>query len=227
MEIVSSFSWLEDIVIALGGVFCIYLGYRLFALGASQTFKLFSHLKGWKSKIASLAPGSFLIVAGLTIFLSLVTTRVVTIIQHESVRQAYTTKLILDELRKMKDTSLNKEVREDTTSVKASEKLSSSRSHFSPNSLTGTSKAIVIPKRLNIRKAPGANYPVVGTLRQGDTILIGKARGAWLQVLTAGNTPAWVHGDYVNLLKEPGMEEPLKIASPASPNTLSFQASKR
>lgn len=227
MEIINSFSWLEDIVIALGGVLCIYFGYRLFVLGASQTFELFSHLKGWKSKIASLAPGSFLIISGLTIFLSLVTTRVVTIIQHESLRQAYTTKLILDELRKMKDTSLNKEVREDTTSVKASEKLSSSRSHFSSNSLTRTSKAIVIPKRLNLRKAPGANHPIVGTLRQGDIILIGKVRGAWLQVLTAGNTPGWVHGDYVNRVEDPGMKEPLKVASPASPDTLSFQASKR
>ena len=45
MEIINSFSWLEDIVIALGGVLCIYFGYRLFVLGASQTFKLFSHLK--------------------------------------------------------------------------------------------------------------------------------------------------------------------------------------
>lgn len=227
MEVVSSFSWLEDIVIALGGVLCIYFGYRLFVLGASQTFKLFSHLKGRKFKIVSLAPGSLLIISGLTIFLSLVATRVIVIIQHESVRQAYTTKLILDELRKMKDTSLNKEVREDTTSVKASEKLSSSRSHFSPNSLTGTSKAVVIPKRLNIRKAPGANHPVVGTLRQGDIILIGRSRGAWLQVLKVGDTPGWVHGDYVNRLKERGVKGPLKIASPGSPDILGFQASKR
>ena len=227
MEIINSFSWLEDIVIALGGVLCIYFGYRLFVLGASQTFKLFSHLQGWKSKIASLAPGSFLVISGLTIFLSLVTTRVVTIIQYESMRQAYTNKLILDELRKMKDTSSNKELREDTTSVKASEKVSSSTTHFFPNSLTGTSKAVVIPKRLNIRKAPSANHPVVGTLRQGDIILTGKSRGAWLQVLTAGNTPGWVHGDYVDRLKEPGVKGPLKLASPASPDTLGFQASKR
>ncbi|MGD8915197.1 MAG: SH3 domain-containing protein [Syntrophobacterales bacterium] len=227
MEIINSFSWLEDIVIALGGVLCIYFGYRLFVLGASQTFKLFSHLKGWKSRMVSIAPGSFLIVAGLTIFLSLVTTRLVAIIQHESLRQAYTTKLILDELRKMKDTTLNKDLIKDTISLESSEKLSSSRTNFSPNSLKETSKAIVIPKRLNIRKAPGANHPVVGTLRQGDIIFIGKSRGEWLQVLTAGNTPGWVHGDYVSLLKEPGVKEPLKLASPASPDIIGSQTSKR
>jgi hypothetical protein len=227
MEVVSSFSWLEDTVIALGGVLCIYFGYRLFVLGASQTFKLFSHLKGWKSKIASLAPGSLLIISGLTIFLSLVTTRVIAIIQHESVRQAYTTKLILDELRKMKDITSSKDVKKDITSLESSKKLSSRATYFSSNSLTGASKAVVIPKRLNIRKAPSANHPVVGTLRQGDIILTGKARGAWLQVLKVGDTPGWVHGDYVNRLKERGVKGPLKIASPGSPDILGFQASKR
>ena len=41
MEVISSLKMFEVLFIALGGMLCIYLGYRLLTIGANQPFDIF------------------------------------------------------------------------------------------------------------------------------------------------------------------------------------------
>ncbi|UCG12762.1 MAG: hypothetical protein JSU72_20190, partial [Deltaproteobacteria bacterium] len=101
MEIVGLIKNIEEISVALGGAICIYFGYRLFVLGTNQTFNIFADMKGWKFKAANIAPGGFLVVLGSLVICSLVTTRVISVIQQEAIRNSNASKQILYELRKM------------------------------------------------------------------------------------------------------------------------------
>ncbi len=121
METISSLKMFEVLFIALGGMLCIYLGYRLFTIGANQPFDIFSDLKGWRFKIANVAPGIFFAVLGSIVLCSPVITSAIAIFQKETFINKYATKLILDELveknKKMRSYQLENDV-----SLEASEK---------------------------------------------------------------------------------------------------------
>jgi hypothetical protein len=88
----------EVLLISLGGILCIYLGYRLFTIGANQPFDIFSDLKGWRFRIANWAPGVFFTVLGSVVLCSPVITSAMSILQKETFINTYATKMILDEL---------------------------------------------------------------------------------------------------------------------------------
>ncbi|MGD8435873.1 MAG: hypothetical protein PVI73_17260, partial [Syntrophobacterales bacterium] len=92
MEIISSLKILEVLFISLGGILCIYLGYRLFTKGANQPFDIFSDLKGWRFRIANMAPGVFFVVLGSIILCSPVITSAIAIFQKETFINKYATK---------------------------------------------------------------------------------------------------------------------------------------
>ena len=96
MEIISSLEMFEVLFIALGGTVCIYLGYRLLTIGANQPFDIFSDLKGWRLRIANLAPGLFFAVLGSIVLCSPVIVSAISILQKETFINKYATKLILD-----------------------------------------------------------------------------------------------------------------------------------
>ena len=98
MEIISSLEMFEVLFISLGGILCIYLGYRLLTIGANQPFDIFSDLKGWRFRTANLAPGVFFAVLGSVVLCSPVITSAISILQKETFINKYATKLILDEL---------------------------------------------------------------------------------------------------------------------------------
>ena len=97
----------ETILISLSGIFCLYLGYRIFIMGSDRHFKLFADMKGWKFKIANIAPGIFFAILGSIILCSPVITNVISILQKQSFINTYATKLILDELRKRNEIILS------------------------------------------------------------------------------------------------------------------------
>ena len=51
----------------------------------------------------------------------------------------------------------------------------------------------VIASVLNVRKGPGMQYPVVGTLRKGETINVYTTLGNWVSI----DQDHWMHADYL------------------------------
>ena len=45
-----------ELFISLGGILCIYLGYRIFIIGTNQPFQVFADLTGWKLMAAIISP---------------------------------------------------------------------------------------------------------------------------------------------------------------------------
>ncbi|MEJ2236199.1 MAG: SH3 domain-containing protein [Syntrophobacterales bacterium] len=203
METISSLKMFEVLFIALGGMLCIYLGYRLFTIGANQPFDIFSDLKGWRFKIANVAPGIFFAVLGSIVLCSPVITSAIAIFQKETFINKYATKLILDELVEKNKKMRSYQLENDVSLEEARKKLSPAPEDSSPTELRESNKAVVTSHRLRLRKKPGTNYQSIGVLYKGDVITVKETRGAWLRISTDESTDGWVHGNYVRRLQTP------------------------
>ncbi len=197
MEIISSLEVFEVLFISLGGILCIYLGYRLLTIGANQQFDIFSDLKGWRFRTANLAPGVFFAVLGSIVLCSPVITSAISILQKETFINKYATKLILDELVEKNKKIRSYQLENDVSLKEARSKLSPAPDDSSPTKLKGSNKAVVTSRRLRLRKKPGINHQIVGVLHKGDVITVKETRGVWLRISTNENADGWVHGNYV------------------------------
>ena len=203
METISSLKILEVLFISLGGILCIYLGYRLFTKGANQQFDIFSDLKGWRFRIANMAPGVFFVFLGSIVLCSPVITSAIAIFQKETFINKYATKLILDELVERNQKLRNCELENDVLPQEAISKLSPAPGDSSPTKLRESNKAVVTSHQLRLRKKPGTNYQKIGVLYKGEVITVKETRGAWLRISTDENADGWVHGNYVRRLQTP------------------------
>ena len=197
MEIISSLEVFEVLFISLGGILCIYLGYRLLTIGANQPFDIFSDLKGWRFKTANLAPGVFFAVLGSVVLCSPVITSAISILQKETFINKYATKLILDELVEKNKKIRSYQLENDVSRQEARSKFSPAPADSFPTKLKESNKAVVTSQRLRLRKKPGINHQIVGVLHKGDVITVKETRGVWLRISTNEITDGWVHGNYV------------------------------
>ena len=197
MEVISSLEVFEVLFISLGGILCIYLGYRLLTIGANQPFDIFSDLKGWRFKTANLAPGVFFAVLGSVVLCSPVITSAISILQKETFINKYATKLILDELVEKNKKIRSYQLENDVSRQEARSKFSPAPADSFPTKLKESNKAVVTSQRLRLRKKPGINHQIVGVLYKGDVITVKETRGVWLRISTNEITDGWVHGNYV------------------------------
>ena len=200
----------ETVLVSLGGIFCLYLGYRIFIRGTDRQFELFSDLKGWKFKVANTAPGIFFAILGSIILCSPVIVNVISIMQKESFINTYATKLILDELRSRNEIILASKLNEKvyvsdspTASVPSADKLK----HRNPKP---ANKAIITGNELRLRVKPGKHYRIIGSLNKGDIVTIKDTKGLWFRVSTAEFEDGWVHREYVRALESVSGKEQRK-----------------
>lgn len=208
----------ETILISLGGIFCLYLGYRVFITGTDRHFKLFSDLKGWKFKVANTAPGIFFAILGSIILCSPVIANVISIMQKQSFINTYATKLILDELRKRNEIILANKLNKKVHVSDSLTESSSTADTLTPRSSRPVNKAIVTGSVLRLRKEPGTYHRIIGSLKKGDIVTIKDTKGAWLRVSTATSKDGWVHGQYVKPLESLSQKEPDKSSLVLSSN---------
>ena len=224
MEIISSLELFEVLFISLGGILCIYLGYRLLTIGANQPFDIFSDLKGWRFRTANLAPGVFFAVLGSVVLCSPVITSAISILQKETFINKYATKLILDELVEKNKKIRSYQLENDVSLKEARSKLSPAPDDSSPTKLKGSNKAVVTSQRLRLRKKPGINHQIVGVLRRGEVITVKETRGVWLRISTNENADGWVHGNYVRRQQGTETAESNETALLLSSNPLKYSS---
>jgi uncharacterized protein YgiM (DUF1202 family) len=222
MEIISSLEVFEVLFISLGGILCIYLGYRLLTIGANQPFDIFSDLKGWRFRTANLAPGVFFAVLGSVVLCSPVITSAISILQKETFINKYATKLILDELVEKNKKIRSYQLENDVSLKEARSKLSPAPDDSSPTKLKESNKAVVTSQRLRLRKKPGINHQIVGVLRRGEVITVKETRGVWLRISTNENADGWVHGNYVRRQQGTETAESNETALLLSSNPLEY-----
>ncbi len=224
MEIISSLEMFEVLFISLGGILCIYLGYRLLTIGANQPFDIFSDLKGWRFRTANLAPGVFFAVLGSVVLCSPVITSAISILQKETFINRYATKLILDELVEKNKKIRSYQLENDVSLKEARSKLSPAPDDSSPTKLKESNKAVVTSQRLRLRKKPGINHQIVGVLRRGEVITVKETRGVWLRISTNENADGWVHGNYVRRQQGTETAESNETALLLSSNPLEYSS---
>ena len=212
MEAFGSLKGFEILIISLGGIFCLYLSYRLLKTGTSQPFPIFSDLKGWKFKAANLAPSAYFAILGAVIICSPVISNVIAILQKETFINTYATKLVLEELRKKNEQILTYELENPESLKDSRRRVLSTKGDLLPTKLRESYKAVVTVDRLRLRKNPGTNYRVISSLRKGEVITVKEAGGRWLRVSTDEIADGWVHGDYVRRLKSSGTKDAAKTA---------------
>lgn len=224
MEIISSLEMFEVLFISLGGILCIYLGYRLLTIGANQPFDIFSDLKGWRFRTANLAPGVFFAILGSVVLCSPVITSAISILQKETFINKYATKLILDELVEKNKKIRSYQLENDVSLKEARSKLSPAPDDSSPTKLKESNKAVVTSQRLRLRKKPGINHQIVGVLRRGEVITVKETRGVWLRISTNENADGWVHGNYVRRQQGTETAESNETALLLSSNPLEYSS---
>jgi len=200
----------ETVFVSLGGIFCLYLGYRIFIKGTERQFNLFSDLKGWKFKVANTAPGIFFAILGSIILCAPVIVNVISIMQKQSFINTYATKLILDELRSRNEIILASKLNDKvyvsdfpTASAPSADKLK-------PRNPKPANKAIVTANELRLRAKPGKYYRIIGSLNKGDIVTIKDTKGSWLLVSTTEFEDGWVHREYVRALESVSGKEQRK-----------------
>ena len=198
---------LEKVLISLGGIFCLYLGYRIFIKGTDCQFYLFSDLEGWKFKIANTAPGIFFAILGSLILCSPVIVNVISIMQKQSFVNTYATKLILDELRSRNEIILASKLNEKVSVSDSPTASASPADKLTPRNPKPANKAIVTGKKLRLRAKPGIYYQIIGSLNKGDIVTIKDTKGLWCRVLTAEFEDGWVHREYVRALESVSRKE--------------------
>jgi hypothetical protein len=201
---------LETVFVGLGGIFCLYLGYRIFIKGTDRQFKLFSDLKGWKFKVANTAPGIFFAILGSIILCSPVIVNVISIMQKQSFINTYATKLILDELRSRNEIILASKLNEKVYVSDSRTASASSADKLTPKNPKPAHKAIVTGKKLRLRAKPGKYYRIIGSLNKGEIVTIKDTKGSWFRVSTAEFEDGWVHGGYVRALESVSEKEQRK-----------------
>ncbi len=197
-----------EFYISIGGILCIYLGYRIFIIGTNQPFKVFSDLKGWKYKTAVISPAILLVTMGSLILCSPVITNIISIYQNEKFINSYATKLILEELRKKNKVILGCRINDEAKTTKYSNQTYPEKVDFLPRTLKEPDRAIVTSNVLRIRKNPGTQQQIIGSLRKGHIIIVKEKRGLWLRVSSDIHADGWVHGHYVKRLDKPGKKDP-------------------
>ena len=70
-------------------------------------------------------------------------------------------------------------------------------------------RAVVISSTLNVRSGPGKKYEVIDKLKKGDSYLIEKIEGSWVQL--AWPVEAWVYKGLVKIEKSSASFEQLQI----------------
>ena len=201
---------LETVFVSLGGIFCLYLGYRIFIKGTDSQFNLFSDLKGWKFKVANTAPGILFAILGSIILCSPVIVNVISIIQKQSFINSYATKLILDELRSRNEIILASKLNEKVYVSDSLTASASSADKLTPRNPKPANKAIVTGNELRLRERPGTFYRIIGSLNKGDIVIIKDTKGSWFRVSTAEFEDGWVHREYVRALESLGGKEQRK-----------------
>lgn len=201
---------LETVFISLGGIFCLYLGYRIFIKGTDRQFYLFSDLEGWKFKVANTAPGIFFAILGSIILCSPVIVNVILIMQNQTFVNSYATKLILDELRSKNEIILASKLNEKVSVSDSSIAGASSADRLTPKNPKPANKAIVTGNVLRLRAKPGTYYRIIGSLNKGDIVTIKDTKGSWFRVSTAEFGNGWVHREYVRTLKSVSEKEQRK-----------------
>ena len=192
---------LETVFISLGGIFCLYLGYRIFIKGTERQFYLFSDLEGWKFKVANTAPGIFFAILGSIILCSPVIANVVLMMQNQTFINSYATKLILDELRS-KNKIISASKLNEKVSISGSQITSPSTvDRLTPRNPQPANKGIVTGNVLRLRVKPGKYHRTIGSLHKGDIVTIKDRNGSWVRVSTAAFEDGWVHRRYVTALK--------------------------
>ena len=186
-----------EVFIPLGGMLCIYLGYRIFTVGTNQPFRVFANLTGWKLMATIIAPAIFLSILGSLIICSPVIPNIVLIFQNEKFINSYATKLILEELQKKNEIILSQRFNDNQKAAEHTAQDYPEKSDFAPRTLEEPKKAIVTCNVLRIRKHPGTHHQVIGFLRKGHIIIVKEERGLWLRVSTDDYTDGWVHSHYV------------------------------
>jgi uncharacterized protein YgiM (DUF1202 family) len=227
METMSSLEGFEVIFISLGGILCIYLGYRLFMIATNRPFKIFADLQGWKFKTANIAPGIFLAILGSVILCSPVITNAISILQKKTFINAYATKLILDELNRKNEEILSYKLENHVSLKESASKISPTTGHYSSTKLRKSNKAVVTPDLLRLRKEPGTHYQIIGFLRKGDVVTVKGTRGLWLRVSTGESSDGWIHGHYVRRLQGSGTADSTDTALLMSSNPKAYSATKR
>ena len=206
-----------ELYISVGGILCIYFGYRIFIIGTNQPFKIFSDLQGWKFKAANISPAIFLVILGSLILCSPVITNMISIFQNEKFINSYATKLILEELRKKNEILLGYRINDEAKPTKYSNENYPEKLDFLPRTLKEPDRAIVTSSVLRLRKNPGIQHQIIGSLRKGHIIIIKEKRGLWLRVSSDIHADGWVHGHYVKRLDKTGKKDqstsPLIIGS--------------
>jgi len=62
--------------------------------------------------------------------------------------------------------------------------------------------ARVACRRLNLRKEPGLEYPVIGSLRRGEVVGIVEEKGLWSRVASDKSPEGWAFGQYLKEIVE-------------------------
>ncbi len=199
-----------ELYVSLGGILCIYLGYRLFIIGTNQPFRIFSDLQGWKFKAAIISPGIFLGLLGSLILCSPVITNIISIFQSEQFINSYATKIILEELRKKNKIILSYNLDNNARITSYLNDNLGEKQNIVPKTSKKLDIATVTCNVLRLRKRPSIHHQVIGYLRKGNVIIIKEEKGLWLRVSTDDYTDGWVHRHYVKRLDRPETKEQAK-----------------
>jgi uncharacterized protein YgiM (DUF1202 family) len=186
-----------ELFISLGGILCIYLGYRIFIIGTNQPFQIFADLTGRKLMAAIISPAIFLSILGSLIICSPVITNIISIFQNQKFINSYATKLILEELQKKNKIISSQRFNDKEKTAEHTNKGYPEKLNFVSRTLEEPDRAIVTCNVLRIRKHPGTHYQVIGSLRKGHIIIVKEKRGLWLRVSTGDYADGWVHSHYV------------------------------
>jgi hypothetical protein len=77
----------------------------------------------------------------------------------------------------------------------------------------------VATDKLNVRAGAGINYPPVGQLYKGDSVVSRSQVGPWMEIVPPTNATLWIHRDYAKITLDRASETASVV--PATPVTVS------
>jgi hypothetical protein len=80
---------------------------------------------------------------------------------------------------------------------------------FNPSNEIYAQRAVVLSNTLNVRSGPGTDFEVIDKLKKGDSYLIDKIEGNWVQL--AWPVEAWVYKKLVRIKESGASFEQLQI----------------
>jgi len=66
---------------------------------------------------------------------------------------------------------------------------------------------VVASTKLNVRAGPSENYSTVGTLHQGDKVVVRGESGEWIKIAPPAKCSAWISAALVEIEKAPAVEK--------------------